>query len=70
MCIEFRGAYADLMFQLLAFFAPLLFSDGNVTKLRSLPDLLQCRDIGETDSDNSGARCWTDVLRKCQHVFL
>ena len=58
------------MSQLFAFFAPLLVSYGNVTKLRSLPDLLQCRDIGETDSENLGARCWIGALRKYQHRFL
>ena len=39
------------MLELFEVFFLLFFTYATFTKVRSLPDFLQCHDIGETDSD-------------------
>ena len=41
----------NFMLRLFAILSPLLFTYWNFSKECSLPEVLQCHDIGETDSD-------------------
>ena len=58
------------MSELLAFFSPLFFPNWNFTISWIPPVLLQCRGVGETDSDIQRAYDWTDALRMCPHGIL